>query len=224
MDKGTPCELEFWFDFASNYSYLSVIRMRELARAAGVTVLWRPFLLGPIFKSFGWDNSPFVLQKEKGAYVWRDTARQCEKYDIPWQQPSQFPRSSVLASRIAVYATELPWLEDFCRRVMIFNFAADLDINSEEQMVDVLASLGLDAAAIIESAQCAENKHRLRERTEEAKRRGIFGAPTFFVGEDMFWGNDRLDDAIALAARQVAPASGLIEHGKSAAAPPLPAE
>jgi 2-hydroxychromene-2-carboxylate isomerase len=199
MDNGPRCELEFWFDFASNYSYLSVMRMRELARAAGVTVLWRPFLLGPIFKSFGWDTSPFVLQKEKGAYVWQDMARQCVKYDIPWQQPSQFPRNSVLASRIAVCATEQPWLEEFCRRVMLSNFAADLDINSEERIVDVLGSLGLDAAAIIESAQCAENKHRLRERTEEAKRRGIFGAPMFFVGEDKFWGNDRLDDAIALA-------------------------
>ena len=72
--------LEFWYEFGSNYSYLAVMRIDELARQHGVKIVWKPFLLGPIFKSFGWDNSPFVLQKEKGAYTWRDMARQCEKY------------------------------------------------------------------------------------------------------------------------------------------------
>jgi 2-hydroxychromene-2-carboxylate isomerase len=67
--------VEFWYDFGSNYSYLSIMRVEKLAQDLGVKVAWKPFLLGPIFKSFGWESSPFVLQKEKGAYVWQDMVR-----------------------------------------------------------------------------------------------------------------------------------------------------
>jgi 2-hydroxychromene-2-carboxylate isomerase len=199
MQQRTLGTLEFWFDFGSNYSYLSVMRIGDLARSAGVDVQWRPFLLGPIFKSFGWETSPFVLQKEKGEYVWQDMVRECRKYGIPWQRPSVFPRHSLLPLRIAVHGADQPWMEQFCERVMLRNFAADHDINAESSMAVVLDGLGLDASAIIEAAGSTENKLRLRERTGQAKARGIFGAPTFFVGDDMFWGNDRLDDALALA-------------------------
>jgi 2-hydroxychromene-2-carboxylate isomerase len=199
MDQKKRGELEFWFDFGSNYSYLSVMRIRELARSADVSVRWRPFLLGPIFKSFGWESSPFVLQKEKGAYMWQDMLRQCQKYGIAWQRPSQFPRHSLLPLRVALYGAEQPWMAQFCERVMLQNFSADQDINAESSVVDILDSLDLDAAAIIEAAQSEDNKLRLRQRTEQAKALGIFGAPTFFVDGEMFWGNDRLDDAIALA-------------------------
>jgi 2-hydroxychromene-2-carboxylate isomerase len=199
MAERTRGELEFWFDFGSNYSYLSVMRMRDLALAARIDVRWRPFLLGPIFKSLGWETSPFVLQKEKGAYMWQDMVRECQKYGLPWQRPSEFPRHSLLPVRIAVYGAEQPWMQTFCERVMLRNFSADLDINAEQSMMAVLASLDLDAPAIIHAAQSEENKRSLREQTEQAKARGIFGAPTFFAGDEMFWGNDRLDDAIALA-------------------------
>jgi len=200
MEQGAHGGLEFWFDFASNYSYLSVMRIGGLARAAGVELHWRPFLLGPIFQSFGWQNSPFVLQKEKGNYVWQDMIRECRKYGLPWQRPSDFPRNSLLAARIAVYGAEQPWMEAFCQQVMLRNFAADRDIALEDGMAEVLGGMGLDAPAIIAAAQSSENKLRLRERTEQAKARGVFGAPTFFVGDEMFWGNDRLDDALARAA------------------------
>ena len=88
--------IEFWFEFGSNYSYLSAMRIEEAAAQCGVVVRWRPFLLGPIFQSFGWSSSPFVLQKAKGAYVWKDMERQCDKYGIPWQMPSVFPRPATL--------------------------------------------------------------------------------------------------------------------------------
>ncbi|MFC3107301.1 2-hydroxychromene-2-carboxylate isomerase [Undibacterium arcticum] len=199
MDQKKRGELEFWFDFGSNYSYLSVMRIRELARSAEVDVRWRPFLLGPIFKSFGWETSPFVLQKEKGAYMWQDMLRQCRKYGIAWQRPSQFPRHSLLPLRVALYGAEQPWIAQFCERVMLQNFSADQDINAESSVAYILDRLDLDAAAIIAAAQSEDNKLRLRQRTEQAKALGIFGAPTFFVDGEMFWGNDRLDDAIALA-------------------------
>lgn len=192
--------MEFWFDFASNYSYLSVMRIGALAERAGVEVVWRPFLLGPVFKALGWDNSPFVLQKEKGRYVWQDMLRECRKYDLPWQQPGEFPQHSVLAARVALVGEGQPWFVPFCQRVMLRNFAENRSIAREEDIAEVLTTLGLDAAPILAAAQTDATKLRLRERTEQARARGLFGAPTFFVGEEMFWGNDRLEDAIACAA------------------------
>jgi 2-hydroxychromene-2-carboxylate isomerase len=186
-------KLEFWFDFASNYSYLSIMRMRRLAPDG---VVWRPFLLGPIFKDAGWENSPFVLQKNKGDYVWQDMPRQCVKYGLPWRQPSAFPRNSLLAARIGVLCEEQPWMLEFCERVMLANFADDRDIGSEAVMTDILSALGQDAATILRAAQSDDNKARLRARTEQARAKCIFGAPTFFSGDAMFWGNDRLEDAL----------------------------
>jgi 2-hydroxychromene-2-carboxylate isomerase len=192
-------EIEFWFEFGSNYSYLSVMRIEQQARRHGVNVAWRPFLLGPIFRALGMDNSPFVLQKEKGAYVWRDMARQCQKYSLQWAQPTTFPRLGVLPLRIALLGAGQPWMAEFCRQVMVRNFVRDLDINEPDPMQQILLGLGLPAAELLSQAQSEPIKMRLREQTDEARARGIFGAPTFFVGTEMFWGNDRLDDALALA-------------------------
>lgn len=191
--------VEFWFEFASNYSYISVMRIEALAKAAGVEIKWKPFLLGPIFKSFGWETSPFVLQKEKGEYMWRDMIRQCHKYDIPWQQPSVFPRMSLLPMRVAVVGMQEPWIADFCKAVMQLNFVWDQDINSVDALTEILVRLELPAAEIIQTAVSEPNKLRLRELTDQAMRRKIFGAPTFFVDNEMFWGNDRLEDALAFA-------------------------
>ena len=198
MESAKP-EIEFWFDLASPYSYLSATRIDHLAERARVGVRWRPFLLGAIFKSFGWDNSPFVLQKEKGAYMWQDMARQCRKQNIPWTRPSTFPRHSVLAARVALCGADKPWIGAFCRGVMLRNFAHDQDIATEADVSEVLNALALSTATILAAAQSDENKSRLREQTDRAKSLGIFGAPTFFVQGEMYWGNDRLDDAIACA-------------------------
>lgn len=192
--------IEFWFDFASNYSYLSAMRIEDEADKLGVQVLWRPFLLGPIFQSFGWHNSPFVLQPLKGAYVWRDMERLVEKYQFAWQKPSQFPRHSTLAARIAIFGQDKGWTGDFARRVFTHNFAHDTDISQEANLLAVLDEMGLDAEAVLHKALSDENKKRLRLQTEQAQARGMFGAPMFFVGQEMFWGDDRLDDALCWAA------------------------
>jgi 2-hydroxychromene-2-carboxylate isomerase len=192
-------EIEFWFEFGSNYSYLSVMRIEDEARRRGVRIIWKPFLLGPIFRALGMENSPFVLQKEKGAYVWQDMARQCRKYGLPWVQPSTFPRLGILPARVALLGAEQAWIGAFCRRVMALNFALDQDINQPDSLAPILTELGLPAAAILAEAQAEPTKTRLREQTEAARARGIFGAPSFFVGTDMFWGNDRLDDALLYA-------------------------
>ena len=196
-------EIEFWFEFGSNYSYLSVMRIEDEARRHGVRIAWKPFLLGPIFRALGMENSPFVLQKEKGAYVQQDMARLCRKYGLaPWVKPSVFPRLGVLPLRIALLGVDEPWIGAFCRKVMELNFVRDQDINQPEQMVPIVAELGLSALGLTELAQSEPIKTRLRDQTEQARAKGIFGAPTFFVGTEMFWGNDRLDDALLFAAKQ----------------------
>ena len=192
-------EIEFWFEFGSNYSYLSVMRIEDEARRRGVRIVWKPFLLGPIFCALGFENSPFVLQKEKGAYVWRDMARQCRKYGLRWMQPSKFPQLGVLPSRVALLGAEQPWIGAFCRQVMELNFVLDEDINQPERLAPILTELALPASVLLDQAQAEPTKTLLREQTDQASVRGIFGAPTFFVGAEMFWGNDRLGDALLFA-------------------------
>jgi 2-hydroxychromene-2-carboxylate isomerase len=200
--RGTPAGIEFWFEFASTYSYLSVMRIEDAAQRLGVPVIWKPFLLGPVFKALGMDNSPFVLQKAKGNYMWQDMSRLCRKRGLPWVRPSTFPRVGLLALRLALLGAEEAWMGAFCRRVMQLNFVQDHDINDEVALRGILDELGVPAGVLARAAD-APVKARLRAQTEEAQRRGVFGAPTFFVGTEMFWGDDRLDDALQFAAGQV---------------------
>ena len=197
--------MELWFDLASNYSYLTLMRIDALAEQAAVSVRWEPFLLGPVFEAFGWKSSPFVLQKEKGAYVWKDMERQAAKYGLPWKKPARFPQNTVLPVRVALSGRDEPWVRPFCRTLSRANFAEDRDISTVVAVTEVLESLALPAAAILARAHSAEEKPRLRAQVQRAQALGIFGAPTFFVDGEMYWGNDRLEDALA-AARERAPA------------------
>jgi 2-hydroxychromene-2-carboxylate isomerase len=191
--------IEIWFDLASMYSYLSVMRIEALAASAGVQVQWEPFLLGPIFESFGWNSSPFVLQKEKGEYMWKDLPRECRKYGLPWRRPSVFPRNTVLPVRVALHGAREPWGPAFAKETMLRNWERDEDISSEPSVRSALESLGLPAEKVLAEAQSPENKPRLRAQVERARGLRIFGAPTFFARGEMFWGNDRLEDALDAA-------------------------
>jgi 2-hydroxychromene-2-carboxylate isomerase len=194
--------LEFWFEFASTYSHIAAQRIEAVARAAGVPIVWRPFLLGPIFKQQGWNDSPFNIYPVKGAYMWTDLARQCAKHDVPFRKPSQFPRPSLLATRIALTLESSPGqVGEFVRRVYLANFHDDADTTNNEVVRGVLQSMALpDGDAVLERATSQETKERLRQRSEEAVARGIFGAPTFLIGRELYWGNDRLEDALAYCA------------------------
>ncbi len=194
--------LELWFDLASNYSYLTLLRIEPLAEAAGVTVRYEPFLLGPVFEAFGWKSSPFVLQKEKGAYVWKDMGRQARKHGLPFRRPSRFPQNSVLPVRVALLGREESWMPPFARAMARANFAEDRDISSVETVTEVLESLALPAAAILARASAPEERPRLRAQVQRAQALGIFGAPTFLVRGEMYWGNDRLEDALEAARAQ----------------------
>src|SRR3954462_15973400 len=105
----TARTLDFWLEFASTYSYPAAMRIAPLAKARGVSVRWRPFLLGPRFKSQGWDNSPFNLYPAKGRYMWRDLNRICGALGLPLARPPRFPQNGLLAARVAVVALQQGW-------------------------------------------------------------------------------------------------------------------
>jgi 2-hydroxychromene-2-carboxylate isomerase len=193
--------LEFWFEFASTYSYPAASRIEHLAAAAGVPLRWRPFLLGPIFVSQGWGDSPFNIYPLKGRYMWRDMERLCAKYELPFRRPSKFPRSGLLAARVACMAADEPWCPRFVRALFRANFAEDREISRTETIAEILATLGQPPREVLARAEAEENKQRLREQSQMAVVKGIFGAPTMIVGDELFWGNDRLEDAIAFYLR-----------------------
>lgn len=190
-------KLEFWFEFASTYSYLAAERIEALA--AGVTIVWRPFLLGPIFASQGWNNSPFNIYPVKGKYMWRDMERLAADYGLPLRHPSAFPRNGLLPARVALAHADQPWIGRFVRAVYRANFAQDREISDAAVIGEILASLGIEAKAALAAANEEANKAGLKAQTERAIALGIFGAPSFTVGEELFWGNDRLEQAIAFA-------------------------
>jgi 2-hydroxychromene-2-carboxylate isomerase len=177
------------------------MRITPLAKAAGVSLRWRPFLLGPIFKAQGWDNSPFNLYPAKGAYMWRDLERICAALRLPFVRPPVFPQASLTAARVALVALEEGWGEDFCRAVYMAEFGTGRDIGAPGAVAEIVHGLGRDAGALLQRAQSDEIKSRLRAQNEEAQRLGIFGAPSFVAGDELFWGNDRLEAALAWAKR-----------------------
>ena len=189
--------IEFWFEFASTYSYPAAMRIEAAAVEAGVPVVWRPFLLGPIFQAQGWNDSPFNLYPAKGRYMWRDLERLCAKHGLPFARPAIFPQRSILAARLAVAAIAEPWLPALVRGIYVANFAGGADIPAPETLGRVLATLGQAPAPWLERAQAQPAKGALRANTERAQALGIFGAPTFVARGEVFWGGDRLEDALA---------------------------
>jgi len=187
--------VQFWFEFASTYSYLAAMRVADLAAGRGVAFEWRPFLLGPIFARQGWNDSPYNLNPARGAYMWHDVARSAGKYRIPFKKPSAFPRNSVLAARVACASSGAPWLPEFIRGVFLANFADDREIAERAVLEEILGGLGQDGGRVIADAQAPGNKEKLREQTELAWASGVIGAPTTIVGGEVFWGNDRLEEA-----------------------------
>lgn len=192
--------LEFWYEFASTYSYLAAMRIEALAEAAGVDVRWRPFLLGPIFAAQGWTNSPFNIYPAKGRYMWRDMEREAARWGLVFRKPDPFPQNGLAAARVATYGADHPWVAAFTQAVYRAEFAEGRSIAEPSVINTILHDLGLDAASILRGAQAEANKTRLKALGEEARSRAVFGAPTFFTEDgEMFWGNDRLEQAIAWA-------------------------
>lgn len=178
------------------------MRISPLAKASGVTLHWRPFVLGPIFKAQGWSTSPFNIYPDKGRYMWRDLERICGALNLPFMQPDPFPQNALLAARVALVGLADAWGEDFCRAVYSAEFGKGRNIAETPTVAEILRTLGQDTGAILQRAQSDNIKLRLRAETEKAQRLGIFGAPSFITADgELFWGNDRLEAALAWAKR-----------------------
>lgn len=178
-----PRTIEFFFDVASPYTYMATTQIEAVAERAGAELIWRPFLLGGVFKAVG--NLPPAVLAPRGAYMLEDLGRWARFYKVPFRFPSNFPINSLLPMRVfqGLSRAERPAV---AHRVFRAHWVDGQDISDPA----VLAPLVGEAA--MAAASDPEVKERLRRGTEEAVARGAFGAPTFFVGEQMFFGNDRL--------------------------------
>ncbi len=201
-------KIDFWYEFASTYSYLAAMRIEALAAKTGVEVVWRPFLLGPIFHAQGWDTSPFNIYPHKGRYMWRDMERLCADEGLPFRRPSAFPRNGLLAARIALIGLRRGegqgWGAAFSRAVFQAEFAEDADIADPTVLARLIETLGLgiDIAEVLEAAGATDNKNALKAQTAKAEALGLFGAPTFVTADgEIFWGNDRLLSALVWAVK-----------------------
>ncbi len=194
-------KFEIWFEFASTYSYLTVSRAEKLLESVPVELAWRPFLLGPIFRDRGMDTSPFIFDPVKGRYMWKDMERRCEKYGLPFTRPSVFPMNGLKAARIMTAALGQPWCGAFARSVFAAQFGNGADISDDRVLATALEMCGVAPAPWFDRAQRPETKDALRAATDRARNLGIFGAPSMVVDGELFWGDDRLEDAIAFACR-----------------------
>src|SRR5271166_6419852 len=191
---------EFWYEFASTYSYPAALRVGALAEARGVSLAWRPFLLGPIFAAQGWRDSPFNIYPAKGRYMWRDVERTCKAMGVPFQRPAAFPQPSLLAARVAL-ALEGEARAAFSREVYTAEFGRGLSIADRATLGSLLAACGVDPAATFERAESDANKAALKAECARAAEIGIVGAPSIVAADgEVFWGNDRLEQALDWAA------------------------
>lgn len=192
--------LEFWHEFASTYSYIAAMRVTDAAAARDVDIAWRPFLLGPIFGAQGLTDSPFNVFADKGRYMWRDMARLCADYDLPFRKPTAFPRNGLLAARIAMAGMSEGWGPAYIRGVYTANFADDQDVSDARVLAPIIVAAGGDPEKAFGNAASDSTKTALRRQTDEAQARGVFGAPSFITADgELFWGHDRLDQALAWA-------------------------
>ena len=194
--------LQFWFDLASTYSYVAALRIERACASKSVTLVWKPFLLGPIFSQLlGINDSPFNANPVHGRYMWRDLERLCGKYGLSWRRPSVFPRKSVLAARVASAGATEGWGPQFVRAAFHANFAEDRDIADAATLSGLLAELAVRPGPTLERAVSPEVRAQLRANTAEAMQIGMFGAPSFVVSGELFFGQDRLEDAIEWASQ-----------------------
>ena len=192
-------EIDFFYEFASTYSYIAAMRIAPLAQAAGVAVRWRPFLLGPIFKAQGWDTSPFNLYPAKGRYMVRDCEREAAANGLTFRLPEPFPQNTLLAARVAIAGLEEGWGEEFSRKVYRAQFAECRQVGDRNVIGEIVDALGQNGAAALVRAGSDDIKQKLRRNTAEAQQHGIFGAPSFIARGELFWGNDRLEQALRAA-------------------------
>lgn len=182
--------LEFFYDLSSPYSYLAATQLQALGERTGAAVIWRPMVLGAIFQHSG--NTLPAAAPAKSRYLLQDLARWASLYRVPFRFPSRFPSSTVKALRLCVQAEARGRQEALALRLFGAYWSEDADLTDDATLRRLLAEVDLPADQMLQGCADQAVKDALRAHTDEAAHRGVFGAPTFFVGDEMFWGNDRL--------------------------------
>ena len=187
--------IDFWFSIGSMYTYLSVMRLAEVEAKTGARFRWQPFSVRDIMIEM--DNRP-LSKPLKLAYMWRDLERRAATHGLPYRaQPSYPLKNFDLANRIAIVGAEEGWCADYTRAAYRRWFIEHEEAGSESSNAESLREIGQDPARVIKRAESEEIAKAYQTATGEARKLGIFGAPTFVVGGELFWGDDRLEDAAA---------------------------
>ena len=187
--------IDFWFFIGSTYTYLAVMRAAEVERAHGVRFAWRPFNVRAIIMEM--NNRPFVGKPVKEAYMWRDLERRAARYGIPIRVPAPYPlKEADRANRVAVVGAGEGWCPDYVRATYRRWFQDGQEPGSEPNLSASLREAGQDATRVLALAGAEAAGRALDAATDAARALGIFGVPTFAVGREIFWGDDRLEDAI----------------------------
>lgn len=190
--------MDFFFFIGSTYSYLSVVRAESAAAQAGVELVWRPFSVRTLMREQ--NNVPFATKPAKMRYMWRDIERRAARFGVPFAGIPPYPVDpDELANRVATLAASEGWCREFTQAAYRQWFLEGQDPGAPETLRQVLQALGRDAERCIGEASSERTRQAYLAATDEARQLGIFGSPTFVVGREIFWGDDRLDDALAWA-------------------------
>ena len=195
-------KIEFWLEYASTYSYLSVARIGRLADDAGLQIEWQPFWLYPVREELGLPP-PFPDGSPRERYMWRDLERRAKRLGLPYRRPEVYPFNSVPIARIAFVGAREGWCREFTEAVFRLHWTQGLLMTGPENVMAALKTVGQDIEQVQALASSPEIKDAFKQQTRRALERGIFGSPSFLVGSELFWGDDRLEDAIALATLQI---------------------
>jgi len=188
--------IDFWFSIGSTYTCLTVMRIPAYAREHGLSFNWRPFNVRTILVEQ--NNIPFAGKPEKAAYMWRDIERRAGKYGLSVRVPAPYPLENLpLANQVALLGMQEGWGEDYVIATYRRWFLDGQPAGSEPNLSQSLREIGQDSDRVIEAATSSAIQDALATETEEAKRLGVFGAPSFVVDDEVFWGDDRLDDAVS---------------------------
>ena len=185
--------VDFYFDFGSPAAYLAATQLPHIAADTGATITWKPMLLGGVFQATG-NHSPAEI-KPKGPYMTADLQRYAKRYGVPYAHNPHFPINTLLLMRAAtgIQAQQPERFADFVKAIYAAIWVDGKNMNDPAVVGEVLQAAGFDPAAVLALANAQATEDQLKATTQEAVERGVFGAPTMFVGQDMFWGQDRLD-------------------------------
>ena len=191
-------QIDFFFFIGSTYTYLTVMRIEELSARVDVKVRWRPFNARAIM--IEQNNIPFRGKPVKTRYMWRDLERRARKYGVPFAEIPPYPvDSDMLGSRVAVLAANEGWCPEYTKAVYSAWFLEHQAPGDVDELRKLLQELNHDPDRVLEQANSKEVRDTLEAETDVARSHGIFGSPTFLVGNEIFWGDDRLEDAIEWA-------------------------